>query len=176
MPEDVHLEQLERYDPPTLLNNIIRDTAELVHIVGLLTEEIGNLIDDPAEIKKEDLRQLTTYIGEELVRVRRVIAAAAVNQALSQSENRHVFVAEKEDNVGTLVGGTTAAGEQVLTTGRIIDIPLTLLTDADSGDKIAILPIAAGTVIYKYGLPLGAAARPLAAGDCLRAADIAPLQ
>lgn len=43
--------------------------------------------------------------------------------------------------------------------------PLTALTAIPAGHKIALMPIAAGEVVLKYGQPIGVASRAIAAGE-----------
>ncbi len=78
---------------------------------------------------------------------------------------KHVFVVEKEDNVGTAVGEPIKAGDTVGTAGRVQDITVTANADVPYGHKIALRPIAKGEQVIKYGLSIGTATEDIKPGD-----------
>lgn len=176
MPEKLELTALETCEPNELISALIRESTELVHVVGLLSEEITNLCQEEAPVSKTDLSQLASYIEEELRRVRRVVTAAALNQQIKEADTPGIFVAEASDHIGILVGGALKAGEQVLTTGRISDLPVTLVAAVQVGEKIVIRDLKAGDTIFNYGLPLGTASQPIPAGTTLTSEQFKPLQ
>jgi len=76
----------------------------------------------------------------------------------------HIIVVEPTDNVATAVR-TVDGGETVtIDVGdeqRSIDVQ----EDIDFGHKIALEDIDQGGTVYKYGLSIGYASRPIAAGE-----------
>lgn len=56
---------------------------------------------------------------------------------------------------------TIAAGETISIDGSEVTVPVEIPT----GHKIAVLPIAAGERVFKYGAPIGSATQPIAPAD-----------
>lgn len=56
---------------------------------------------------------------------------------------------------------TIAAGETITIDGSGVTVPVEIPT----GHKVAVLPIATGEKIFKYGAPIGSATQPIAPGD-----------
>lgn len=65
-----------------------------------------------------------------------------------------------DDNVA-IARSFIATGATVTVGGRAV----LLLTDVAQGHKVAILPIAAGAKVLKYGVPIGSATRPITPGE-----------
>ena len=76
-----------------------------------------------------------------------------------------VFVVYATDNVGTAVLEPIAAGEHVTCNGERADIEIIAADDIAYGHKIALMDIARGDTVLKYGLSIGAASRDIKAGD-----------
>lgn len=76
-----------------------------------------------------------------------------------------VFVVYRDDNVGTAVLQPISTGDSVASNGERSDIQLTARADIAYGHKIALLDIAAGATVLKYGLSIGSATRNIRAGD-----------
>ncbi len=65
-----------------------------------------------------------------------------------------------EDNVA-MATETLEAGESVILDGK----PIVLCEAVPTGHKLALVAIAAGEKIIKYGLPIGSATRGISPGD-----------
>ena len=78
---------------------------------------------------------------------------------------KKVFVVEKQDNVGTAVGEPIRAGDTIGTEGRISGATVTARADVPYGHKIALVDIAKGAQVTKYGLSIGSALEDIDAGD-----------
>jgi altronate hydrolase len=72
------------------------------------------------------------------------------------------------DNVGTLLGDA-ACGETLAIAG----LTLMLCQDIGRGHKVALTAIPAGAPIVKYGFPIGAATRPIMAGEHVHSHNLA---
>ena len=83
-----------------------------------------------------------------------------------------VFVVYADDNVGTAVLEPIQAGYNVSTNGERSDIQLTARADIAYGHKIALLDIAAGATVRKYGLSIGSATQAIRAGDHVHAHNV----
>jgi hypothetical protein len=70
-----------------------------------------------------------------------------------------VVVLSPEDNVGVAVR-TIAKGAAVTGAGG----PLVAADEIPTGHKVALRPIAPGDKIVKFGVPVGSATQPIAAG------------
>lgn len=79
--------------------------------------------------------------------------------------SKKVFVIDEKDNVGTVVVEPVAAGEDVVTNGRVTDLNFRANSDIPYGHKIALRDITQGETVYKYGLSIGTATRDIHAGD-----------
>lgn len=78
---------------------------------------------------------------------------------------KKVFVVYAEDNVGTAVLEPIRAGDAVATNGERSDIQVRARDDIAYGHKIALLDIAEGATVVKYGLSIGSASCRIRAGD-----------
>ena len=78
---------------------------------------------------------------------------------------KKVFVVYVTDNVGTAVVEPIRAGDAVRCNGERSDIQLTAQDDIAYGHKIALMDIAKGGTVLKYGLSIGSATRDIQAGD-----------
>lgn len=68
------------------------------------------------------------------------------------------------DTVGVVTASATA-GTRCLVNGPDGGGELVLATDVPFGHKVAVLPVAAGEVVVKYGQPIGRASEAIAAGS-----------
>ncbi len=66
------------------------------------------------------------------------------------------------DNVA-MATATLSSGESIVIDGQSIVLSQDLLT----GHKLALVPIAAGQKVIKYGLPIGSATAQISPGDCV---------
>lgn len=78
----------------------------------------------------------------------------------------HKFlIHDGQDNVGVAVADI-AAGEPVtgvcLTDGRVVEV--VAAEPVPLGHKVALVPLAPGDRVVKYGYPVGVVTRPIAAG------------
>lgn len=74
------------------------------------------------------------------------------------------FVIDRRDNVATALAGLEA-GQQVALLGEST-LGSILATEAIRPEhKIALVPIAEGADVLKYGMPIGYASKPIAAGE-----------
>ncbi len=90
----------------------------------------------------------------------------AKHQNQTERQNmKTVFVVYQDDNVGTAVLEPINTGDSVATNGERSDIQLTARADIAYGHKIALLDIAAGATVLKYGLSIGSATCDIRAGD-----------
>ena len=78
---------------------------------------------------------------------------------------KKVFVVYATDNVGTVVLESIAAGDHVTCNGERRDIEIVAQNDIAYGHKIALMDIAEGDTVLKYGLSIGSASRGIKAGD-----------
>ena len=74
--------------------------------------------------------------------------------------DRRLLRLSPDDNIG-VVATTVEAGETLLIEGR----PLEFLDRVPLGQKVAIVPIAAGEKVRKYGAPIGSAKQPIRPGQ-----------
>lgn len=77
---------------------------------------------------------------------------------------KKVFVVYVTDNVGTVVVEPIRAGDKVGCNGERSDIQVVAGDDIAYGHKIALMNIAKGDTILKYGLSIGSASRDIRAG------------
>ena len=91
--------------------------------------------------------------------------AACPTEVTERRNMKTVFVVYADDNVGTAVLEPISAGDSVASNGERSDIQLTARADIAYGHKIALLDIAAGATVLKYGLSIGSATRDIRAGD-----------
>lgn len=73
-----------------------------------------------------------------------------------------------DDTVAVLVRAASA-GSTITAAG----LTVTLRQDVPAGHKVALRPHAAGDVVTKYGMPIGCATAPIAAGDWVHAHNLA---
>ena len=85
---------------------------------------------------------------------------------------KKVFVINAEDNVGTAVVEPIVAGDAVVANGERSDIQITANNDIAYGHKIALLDIAKGETVLKYGLSIGSATTDIKAGDHVHAHNV----
>ncbi len=78
---------------------------------------------------------------------------------------KKVFVVYATDNVGTVVLEPIQTGDHVTCNGERRDIEIVAQADIAYGHKIALMDIAAGDTVLKYGLSIGSASRNIKAGD-----------
>ncbi len=78
---------------------------------------------------------------------------------------KKVFVVYATDNVGTAVLEPLAAGDHVSCNGERRDIEIVAQDDIAYGHKIALMDIASGDTVLKYGLSIGSASCDIKAGD-----------
>ena len=78
---------------------------------------------------------------------------------------KKVFVVYATDNVGTVVLEPIQIGDHVSCNGERRDIEIVAQADIAYGHKIALMDIAAGDTVLKYGLSIGSASRNIKAGD-----------
>ena len=78
---------------------------------------------------------------------------------------KKVFVVYATDNVGTAVLEPLSAGDHVSCNGERRDIEIVAQGDIAYGHKIALMDIASGDTVLKYGLSIGSAIRDIKAGD-----------
>ena len=74
--------------------------------------------------------------------------------------DRRLLRLSPDDNVG-VVAATIEAGQTLLLAGR----PLRFLDRVPLGQKVALVPIAAGEKVRKYGAPIGSAKDPIQPGQ-----------
>ncbi len=73
-----------------------------------------------------------------------------------------------EDNIAA-VTTTIAAGESVMIEGK----PVTLTDHVPTGHKVAVVPIAKGEKVKKYGAPIGSATRDIQPGEYVHTHNLA---
>ena len=78
---------------------------------------------------------------------------------------KKVFVVYATDNVGTAVLESIESGDHLSCNGERRDIEIVALDDIAYGHKIALMDIAAGETVLKYGLSIGSASCDIKAGD-----------
>jgi len=78
---------------------------------------------------------------------------------------KKVFVVYATDNVGTAVLEPIQTGDQVGCNGERGDLEVIALANIAYGHKIALMDIAQGDTVRKYGLSIGAALCDIKAGD-----------
>jgi len=76
------------------------------------------------------------------------------------SSDRRVLRLSPDDNIGVATT-TLEAGQTVACAGQ----PITLAQRIPTGHKLALVDIAAGQKVVKYGAPIGSASRAIAAGE-----------
>ena len=85
---------------------------------------------------------------------------------------KKVFVVYATDNVGTAVLEPISAGDHVTCNGERRDIEIVAGDDIAYGHKIALMDIAAGDTVLKYGLSIGSALRDIRAGEHVHAHNV----
>ena len=78
---------------------------------------------------------------------------------------KRVFVVYATDNVGTAVLEPIQSGDHVSCNGERRDIEVVAGDDIAYGHKIALMDIAQGDTVLKYGLSIGSASYDIKAGD-----------
>ena len=78
---------------------------------------------------------------------------------------KKVFVVYATDNVGTAVLEAIQAGDPVGCNGERSDLEVIAQDSIAYGHKIALMDIAAGDTVLKYGLSIGSATRAIQAGE-----------
>ncbi|HUT90610.1 MAG TPA: UxaA family hydrolase [Thermoguttaceae bacterium] len=73
-----------------------------------------------------------------------------------------------EDNVAAATT-TIEAGESITLDGRPVTVPVRIPT----GHKVALMPIAAGEKVIKYGAPIGSATRDIRPGEYVHTHNLA---
>ena len=85
---------------------------------------------------------------------------------------KKVFVVYATDNVGTAVLEPIGAGDHVICNGERRDIEIIAQDDIAYGHKIALMDIAAGDTVLKYGLSIGSALCDIRAGEHVHAHNV----
>jgi len=85
---------------------------------------------------------------------------AAAAEAANGGTDPRLMQLAPEDNVA-VAKATIPAGETILIAGRTISLSEPIPT----GHKVAIVPIAAGEKVKKYGAPIGSATRDIQPGQ-----------
>ncbi len=85
---------------------------------------------------------------------------------------KKVFVVYATDNVGTAVLESINAGDHVTCNGERRDIEIVAQDDIAYGHKIALMDIAAGDTVLKYGLSIGSALCDIKAGEHVHAHNV----
>jgi len=85
---------------------------------------------------------------------------------------KKVFVVYATDNVGTAVLEPIATGDHVGCNGERSDLEVIAQADIAYGHKIALMDIAAGDTVLKYGLSIGSALCDIKAGDHVHAHNV----
>lgn len=83
-----------------------------------------------------------------------------MNEDHANQTDRRLLRLAPEDNVG-VVAATIEAGQTLMVDGR----PLQFLDRVPMGQKVALVPIAAGEKVRKYGAPIGSATQPIEPGQ-----------
>ncbi len=78
---------------------------------------------------------------------------------------KKVFVVYATDNVGTAVLEAIRAGDHVGCNGERSDLEVVAQDPIAYGHKIALMDIAAGDTVLKYGLSIGSASRHIKEGE-----------
>lgn len=76
----------------------------------------------------------------------------------------HIIVVDPADNVATAVR-ELAAGEAVTVDVGDSEVPIDVDENIPFGHKIALEAIDGGGTVYKYGLSIGDASRPISPGE-----------
>ena len=85
---------------------------------------------------------------------------------------KRVFVVYATDNVGTAVLEAIRAGDHVGCNGERSDLEVIALDDIAYGHKIALMDIAQGDTVLKYGLSIGSASRDIKEGEHVHAHNV----
>jgi len=78
---------------------------------------------------------------------------------------KRVFVVYATDNVGTAVLEAIHTGDHVGCNGERSDLEVIALDPIAYGHKIALMDIAQGDTVLKYGLSIGSASRDIKEGE-----------
>ncbi len=85
---------------------------------------------------------------------------------------KKVFVVYATDNVGTAVLEPIHTGDHVGCNGERSDLEVVALDPIAYGHKIALMDIAAGDTVLKYGLSIGSATRDIKEGEHVHAHNV----
>ncbi len=85
---------------------------------------------------------------------------------------KKVFVVYATDNVGTVVLEPISVGDRVSCNGERSDLEVIALADIAYGHKIALMDIAEGDTVLKYGLSIGSANCDIKAGEHVHAHNV----
>lgn len=85
---------------------------------------------------------------------------------------KKVFVVYATDNVGTAVLEPIQTGDHVGCNGERSDLEVIALDEIAYGHKIALMDIAAGDTVLKYGLSIGSASRDIKEGEHVHAHNV----
>ncbi|NJL94443.1 MAG: hypothetical protein HC915_12330 [Anaerolineae bacterium] len=170
---------LESAPAEQVLHILTREVAELVHVVGLLVEELRTLGSQGDSVATTDLNTLIHYIQDELGRVHPYLSVAMVNRAIIDSAlifpddpQSGILVLRESDSVGTVVGLAVDAGQAVPLIGRHHrQETLVLRARLEVGQSVVLRDLAEGDALVKYGVLLRQAARAYQAGE---ACSLAP--
>ena len=85
---------------------------------------------------------------------------------------KKVFVVYATDNVGTAVLESIQTGDHVGCNGERSDLEVIALDEIAYGHKIALMDIAQGDTVLKYGLSIGSASRDIKEGEHVHAHNV----
>ena len=85
-----------------------------------------------------------------------------------QTTHPRLLRLDAEDNVAAATR-TIEAGESITLDGRPVTVPVRVPT----GHKVALVPIAAGQKVIKYGAPIGSATRDVRPGEYVHTHNLA---
>lgn len=83
-----------------------------------------------------------------------------MNEGHAEQTDRRLLRLSPDDNVGVVMA-TVEEGQTLMVEGH----PLRLLDRVPLGQKVALVPIAAGEKVRKYGAPIGSAKTPIQPGQ-----------
>ncbi len=83
-----------------------------------------------------------------------------MNEDLANQTDRRLLRLSPDDNIG-VVTTTIEVGQTLLVEGH----PVEFRDRVPLGQKVAIVPIAAGEKVRKYGAPIGSAKQPIQPGQ-----------
>ena len=85
---------------------------------------------------------------------------------------KKVFVVYATDNVGTAVLEAIQTGDHVGCNGERSDLEVIALDPIAYGHKIALMDIAQGDTVFKYGLSIGTASSDIKEGEHVHAHNV----